>query len=733
MPTKPPFLPAGITRALVWTALLATGACTGWGLLTTTFMLYDDEGYVLESLRGWMAHGQLYDVIYTQYGPFFYVYHEALARLTGLAFHNDSARLVTLAHWLGAGAAAAFIAGRLAGSTRALVATAALTFTYTWVMISEPSHPGSLLSLLSALLAVAGVAGLTRAPTRVPVVFLGLIGGAMALTKINVGAFAVIAAATWLLAHAAPPRWQRAGVVLAAFAAVAVPFLLMRPHFDQAWVVRYALTVACGALALVIPWTRPASGAAITPRQLVAFAVAGIALTLGVVIWMAVRDTPPAALWRGGVLQPLQHPGVYQVPVQWLPGASLLALGSLGLALTHHLRPLPVVVAWIRLAVAGVLAAGVLWPGFPVSFGRMGLVLVVPLAWVFVPPLRPPVAGSFTPARSWLAWVFVWQSLHAFPVAGSQLNWGTFLALPLVIVGVAETALFLRGAVSPGHARGWRWFGVAAVLVAFVPIVELATRGLVRHRESVSLDLPGARHLRPPNDLSLTLRTLALNASVSTTTLMTYPGMYSFNQWTGRPTPSLANATHWWSLLDDAQQAAIATQLLADPSAGLIVQRLVVDFLRCSGFPPAGPLVDLLESEFHCVLRLESYELWLRRGRTVPLLNVGHVAPADHDQQREVLLTVPALRSPPAAVSIRLPDPAGTVLGHFPRATMPLWEEDALAAPAGLAGLIRVRLTLPASTFPFSLGLVALTLDDDAGRPLATVRLVNTAAPPIPD
>ena len=49
-------------------------AITGYWLLFTTFMVYDDEGYVLWSLHNFSAHGHLYNEVFTQYGPFFFNY-----------------------------------------------------------------------------------------------------------------------------------------------------------------------------------------------------------------------------------------------------------------------------------------------------------------------------------------------------------------------------------------------------------------------------------------------------------------------------------------------------------------------------------------------------------------------------------------------------------------------------------------------------------------------------------
>ena len=46
-------------------ALLATA----YLLINTTFMFYDDEGYLLLTYKNFIAGARLYDDIFTQYGP----------------------------------------------------------------------------------------------------------------------------------------------------------------------------------------------------------------------------------------------------------------------------------------------------------------------------------------------------------------------------------------------------------------------------------------------------------------------------------------------------------------------------------------------------------------------------------------------------------------------------------------------------------------------------------------
>src|SRR5205823_4459290 len=111
--------------------------------------------------------------------------------------------------------------------------------------------------------------------------------------------------------------------------------------------------------------------------------------------------------------------------------------------------------------------------------------------------------------RLWVGLVLALQYLHAYPVAGSQIAWGTFLAIPLIALGLHE---------------GWKYSAtqtfllpvqVALVLTAMLLVVsatQLGVRGWREYHQSQPLALPGAENIRPPRVFSSALRMLARNA-----------------------------------------------------------------------------------------------------------------------------------------------------------------------------------------------------------------------------
>ena len=91
---------------LRWLPLLLLAAVIGLAassLLFSTFMIYDDEGYVLLSLKTFAEGGGLYERVYSQYGPFFFLFNQLL-HLAGLQFTNtDRQSLPRLALFAGLG------------------------------------------------------------------------------------------------------------------------------------------------------------------------------------------------------------------------------------------------------------------------------------------------------------------------------------------------------------------------------------------------------------------------------------------------------------------------------------------------------------------------------------------------------------------------------------------------------------------------------------------------------
>ena len=176
--------------------------------------------------------------------------------------------------------------------------------------------------------------------------------------------------------------------------------------------------------------------------------------------------------------------------------------------------------------------------------------------------------------------------------------------------------------------------------------------------------------MRIPDATTSAYRILAFNATAHADMLFTLPGMCSFNLWTGLPSPTLANATHWFSLLDEARQRKIIQTLEAHPRAALIVQTQHIAYLQEKGFTPKGILYDYLQENFARVFRVDDFEFHLRRGRVAaPFFTAELLQRAEGAAESG---------TPAAALRIPLALPPGTVIDRIEIARM----DDQTAPPA---------------------------------------------------
>ena len=602
-------------------ALAAALGFAGALHLFTTFRTYDDEGYVLFSLANFSRDGGLYTQVYSQYGPFFFLFADLTHRLLGFEFTTTAARVITLFHWLGAAVLCGHLVWRHLRSAGWALFALAVTFGQLWQMTLEPLHPGGFIAFAVALAAWAGAECIARDRPRDLALVAGLIGAALVLTKINVGALFIAGAGAWLLLHSASPRLARLGPWLAALALAALPWALMRPLLAEAWVVTFAVVVSTAAIGVVLA-ARPARETWFPPTAWVWCFGSGLAGLLLVVVATALRGTSPAELLEGVLLAPLRHPGVYSFAIRWRIGVVPFALLSFALCLfltTGGRRTRPwfaPTLATARLVLVAFASAA--WLGL-IPLSSLGLVLSYGLscAWLLVIPLFDDLYALRTARlRTWLALLAVTQSLHAYPVGGSQIGWGTFLWAPLLAFAAADAVFALAPRLGAVVTR-------AALLVPVVLAALLLRLGWTQWRDSTPLALPGAESLRLEPPLAAELRTLSFNAVAHCDQLFSLPGLFSFNLWTGLPAPTHANVTHWFNLLGPAQQAALIAQLEAHPRAGVIVERDVLALIQSAGIAVRGPLHAYITAHFAPAFGVGSHEFWVRRDRTVAPLGTA--------------------------------------------------------------------------------------------------------------
>lgn len=609
-----------ITR---WSAFTLTSAAILTGMITlafTTFMAYDDEGYVLFSLKLFTEGGGLYERVYTQYGPFFYLFGQLLHFL-GFDFTNTGARVLAILCWIGACGFSGALVWRLTRSTVAVVATLGGVYLQLRQMTYEPSHPGGLIALIVAVVAWCGVRWMAR-PARIALV-VGLAGAALLLTKINIGIFLLAGAGAWWVLYLDEPRLPLKWRMVAIAAAMALlPLALMRAQLDVEWVRNFAIVAACAGASVAL-----AAAQGVQPltkwSDLRPLLAAGVGLALVTCGWILLQGTSVHGLLEGIILGPLRHPFSFTAPFNWRPGTLPATALLLALCVWAFMRPSATsrrVVAIAR-AVA-VLAYLVCWSwDWSLNIFAYSLSFGLAATWLFVLPLDEDRATQ--PARAWLGLLLVPQALHAYPVAGSQIGWGTFLWMPLAALGLYDA----YRVYSPWWRAPQRLIAriVAGTLLVGVTArcAQVAGIGIQRMQDSDALGLAGAENLRLPESFTTMMRTFAQNAAVHADVLFSMPGMHSLHLWTDVPPPTTINATVWFTLLSPERQEAIRAKLEASPRSMIVVQRGVLAFLEKDHITTDTPLSRWIKDNYEPAFVLETYEMWVRKGRKIAALGTA--------------------------------------------------------------------------------------------------------------
>lgn len=594
----------------------------------TGFMGYDDEGYMLTALKGFVNHGHLYDQVFTQYGPFYYEAWGGLFSIFGIPVTHDAGRTVTMVAWIVSSLAIGLATMRITGSLLLGLGTQMLVFAALGVATNEPMHPGGIICLLLAAIVVASC----FVWDRVSPYAMAALGGAVAalvLVKINVGFFALVSVALACVVSypaLARRRWLRP-VVEAAF--VALPVLLMLGKFDEGWARHYALHVAVAALAVVVV-LRARERERRTDEELRWLLGGFVVLTVLVCVTIVAAGTSPGGLIDGVLRQPLRQTDAFTIPMQLsrrLYAFDLLALGAACAYWYATRRRLgPPATAWLSLVSLFSIGVGVVMalsvggkllpfdaalPGYQQS--------MLAFAWVALilpsPETRPAVAF----ARLLLPLLAVLQALHAYPVAGSQTLWAAFLLIPVGAICIGNGVRGLAGAVADNaDRRALAAFGAVAALVLMWFVVNANLREPLRdspaaYDGAVSLGLPGAESIRVGQPEAELYGQISTAIDENCPALVMLPGMDSFYLWTEQEPPSGYTATGWPTLFDDSHQRRVIDDTRSIEGLCLL-RNIPIAAGWGGGTIPPGPLVRYLHRGFEPIARFGDYVLLKREG-----------------------------------------------------------------------------------------------------------------------
>lgn len=595
----------------------------------TGFASYDDEGYMLIALKGFLQHGNLYDDVFTQYGPFYYEFWGAFFEIFGIPVNHDGGRTAALVAWVAASLLFGLATWRMTRSLLLGLVTQMLVFGAIITVVNEPMHPGGTICLLLGV--IVALASLVRA--RHSPMTMALLGGAvmaLILVKINVGAFALISLG--LVCVISYPelvrrRWLRPAVEILF---VAVPLLLMTSKFGEAWARHYAVHVSVAALAIVAALrarTAPARAGEELRWLLGGLAVVGLTVCAAIVA----AGTSPGGLIEGVIQQPLRQSDAFSLALGLANRTFLFDLLGLTGAIAYRYfarnRPSASSPAFVSLASILSIVVGMEmalstvgktalfdltnFPGYQFAF--------LPFAWVALIPLAPAEDEETAFPRLFLPVLAVLQALHAFPVAGSQVAWSTFLLIPVGALCVANGVRGLNEVLAgERERRAVAAIGIVAAAIAFAVIVNLQLRLPLKeyraaYNGSVSLGLPGAEDVRLSPAEVATYQEVTAAIDENCRSMVMLPGLNSFYFWSQENPPTWFNATGWPTLFDEAHQRRVIEETRS--IKGLCELRNEGQAAGWSGGTiPDTPLVRYMHRGFRPIVTVGPYELLRREG-----------------------------------------------------------------------------------------------------------------------
>ena len=619
-------LPISIAALLFAAATLIT-CVVAYPAMFSGFQEYDDEGFMLISLQSFIENGGLYDRVYALYGPFFYQLWGGLFHFIGPVTH-DAGRMVTLIVWLASSLAVGIATYRITESAMLGIASQLLACTVLTVLAKEPMHPGGLTTILLALIAL--VSTRIRHYSPAAIALIGAATAALVLVKINVGLFAL--AAFLLIAAQTYPillerRWLR---LTTEVGFVSTPAIIMIGTIGEPWAQYYALHALVTALALVVVLRSQGDAPRRPNKELGVFVAVFVAIIALISVGAVAAGTSLSGLYEGVIGQALRHAGVFAVPLQlprWVFIPDLVALAAaMGYSYARRSGPSDF---W-RLALAllsiffgldqcvaiadwFVLYAGY---GMEVPFESHPIALAAFTWLVLVEDRRVDSSNGRYFTLRILAALTVLQVLHAYPVAGSQIGFASFLLVPasLICVGAGLRTLLITG-------RRTVSLTIAATVSAFALFVPAIALFLLFVESSnkfsggTSLALYGSQRIHLAPDKAELYQRISTAAKDGCNSIVTQPGMNSFYFWTQIRPPTDQNVTFWARLLPESVQQRILAKL--ETIEGLCLLRnlpIETKFWAKGKQQPETSLQRFLHESFTPVGLFGDYEL-LRRTR----------------------------------------------------------------------------------------------------------------------
>ncbi len=584
------------------------------------FSKWDDEGFLLATVKAVLQGHVLYDQIYTLYGPFYYLVEWIFYAATGLPASHDCVRSIALVLWVVSSLILAYSAYRVTASLLAggfaLVAMVEVLIFFDW----EPGHPEEVCMLLLACF-IALLCTASGRLSRARMAGLGFLVAALAQTKINLGLFAAFGLLLTLLATRAGGRRKDIWLAVGGVASLGFLTRLAMPVYHLPWARNYFWLVILSCLPILLMNFFTESHTRIDRRAWWVLVLTFVGSWCAIVV---------PFLARGGTLSALLYVTIFQhehfarhwfkpTPVNGL--AVLWSIFSLAISIfwlwtvggRWQQRAFRIALHLLKAALGLFVAVQLLAHRVDWPVGYQIMMVVAPFTWlILVPPASETDKKQLT--RIGLAFTAVFVDMYSFPVGGSQ---NLFSIVPLIIVAAvflrdAESALFVNWPrLSDGRLRlAGSALGLLAITASYARDLHHAYRV---YEGGVPLALPGSAHIRVPQADAETYAWLTRTLNARCPSFFSMPGLFSLYFWTRQDFPTLLIINDWPAFFDAAQQHMLLDDLVRHSTACIVYNPDLVKFWSTGEDQLPSPVGDYMRSAFVPIDQRDGYYIMRRK------------------------------------------------------------------------------------------------------------------------
>jgi hypothetical protein len=570
---------------------------------------YDDEGFMLMTLRQYVEGLPLYKTTYTEYGPFYYVLFGSLFGFAGVT--HDAIRVTTVLAWVLVATGWAACVWRWRGSFVWTLIAFLTTVRVLRALETEPGHPQILVLLLYAAIFVA--ASFHTAAPAFAFATIGAASAAMLLTKINIGGFIVAALVAVFVACLRPASRPRALDLGVRALCLLMPTVLMFARLNNPIVLMRCAIYTFGIWAVLDALRRNA-----TPdldwsafRWAAAGFVTTVLLTLGITL---LQGTSMTGLFDGLILQPSRFGAAvpFQPPSRVLElyldalccaaGAAVWLYQRFRHGVPRYFQPaaaLAVIVAAITIPrLATVMAPGLMWMFVPTAGGRL-----------WRPAARVPIFVVCVAATFGI--------LMVYPVPFTQSK----IAASIVVLAALAALIHSLDHLLEASASRLRFAVTERMLCGAILSVLLClgtwhVANALNQPGQATSHMPHSRLVQLSTDSYATYSDITARVSARCDTLATIPGMNSFNIWTNLPHPNGAVVSSAMVMFDEPAQRRLVKDFLAARHPCVIVNPGLVSW--SARFRPQRrhqPFLELVDHELVRVYQRGGYEIRVPRSQ----------------------------------------------------------------------------------------------------------------------